>query len=89
MIPGTNISSRIDSLETGRPFAEVLVEGELSPFEHEALYKLLEKKHLRPEEQAYSELLDETIGSRVNILFIILTSPLAGGPCSNVETRPD
>ncbi len=36
MIPGTNISSRIDSLETGRPFAEVLVEGELSPFEHEA-----------------------------------------------------
>jgi len=68
MIPGTNISSRIDSLETGRPFAEVLVEGELSPFEHEALYKLL-KKHFRLEQPAYSELLDETIGTRVNIVF--------------------
>ena len=68
MIPGTNISSRIDSLETGRPFAEVLVEGELSPFEHEALYKLL-KKHFRLEHPSYSDLLDETIGTRVNIIF--------------------
>ena len=55
-------------METGRPFAEVLVEGELSPFEHEALYKLL-KKHFRLEQPAYSELLDETIGTRVNIVF--------------------
>jgi len=55
-------------MEGGRPSAEVLVEGELSPFEHEALYKLL-KKHFRLEQPAYSELLDETIGTRVNIIF--------------------
>jgi hypothetical protein len=55
-------------LEAGRPVAEVLVEGELSPFEHEALYKLL-KKHFRLEQPSYSELLDETIGTRLNIVF--------------------
>ncbi|TMI15026.1 hypothetical protein E6H33_07065, partial [Candidatus Bathyarchaeota archaeon] len=55
-------------METGRPVAEILVEGELSPFEHEALYKLL-KKHFRLEQPGYSELLDETIGTRVNITF--------------------
>ena len=54
--------------ELSRPVAEVLVEGELSPFEHEALYKLL-RKHFRLEQPAYSELLDETIGTRVNIIF--------------------
>ncbi|TMI60708.1 hypothetical protein E6H14_00055 [Candidatus Bathyarchaeota archaeon] len=68
MIPGSNISSRIDDLETGRPVAEVLVEGELSPFEHEALYQLL-KKHFRLEQPSYSDLLDEIIGTRVNIVF--------------------
>jgi len=47
---------------------EVLVEGELSPFEHEALYKLL-KKHFRLEQPSYSDLLDETVGTRVNIVF--------------------
>jgi hypothetical protein len=51
-----------------RPLAEILVEGELSPFEHEALYRLL-KKHFRLEQPAYSELLDETVGTRVNIMF--------------------
>jgi hypothetical protein len=30
-------------VDTGKPAAEVLVEGELSPFEPEALYRLLEK----------------------------------------------
>ena len=55
-------------MEMSRPVAEVLVEGELSPFEHEALYKLL-KKHFRLEQPVYSELLDETIGTRVNIVF--------------------
>jgi len=68
MIPKSNVSSRIDDLETGRPVAEVLVEGELSPFEHEALYKLL-KKHFRLEQPTYSELLDETVGTRVNVVF--------------------
>src|SRR4029077_3764243 len=55
-------------MDEDMPVAEVLVEGELSPFEHEALYKLL-KKHFRLEQPSYSELLDETIGTRVNIIF--------------------
>ena len=56
------------SVDTIKPIAEILVEGELSPFEHEALYKLL-KKHFRLEQPSYSDLLDETIGTRVNIGF--------------------
>src|SRR3989454_5924819 len=59
---------RIHHMDMSRPIAEILVEGELSPFEHEALYKLL-KKHFRLEQPSYSELLDETIGTRVNIIF--------------------
>src|SRR4029077_10716826 len=55
-------------MEASKPIAEVLVEGELSPFEHEALYKLL-KKHFRLEQPVYSDLLDETVGTRVNIVF--------------------
>jgi hypothetical protein len=51
-----------------KPVAEVLVEGELSPFEHEALYRLL-KKHFRLEQPSYSDLLDETVGTRVNVIF--------------------
>ncbi len=66
-------------MDADSPIAEVLVEGELSPFEHEALYHLL-KKHFRLEEQAYSELLDETIGSRVNILFHHPYEPSSGRP---------
>jgi len=55
-------------MATSKPVAEVLVEGELSPFEHEALYKLL-KKHFRLEQPSYSDLVDETVGTRVNIVF--------------------
>ena len=55
-------------MDVSRPVAEVLVEGELSPFEHEALYKLL-KKHFRLEQPSYSDLLDETVGTRVNLIF--------------------
>ncbi len=55
-------------MELSKPDAEILVEGELSPFEHEALYKLL-KKHFRLDQPVYSELLDETVGTRVNIIF--------------------
>jgi hypothetical protein len=58
----------VRDVEAGRPVAEILVEGELSPFEHEALYKLL-KKHFRLEQPTYSDLLDETVGTRVNIVF--------------------
>jgi len=56
------------SMDATKAVAEVLVEGELSPFEHEALYQLL-KKHFRLEQPGYSELLDETIGTRVTITF--------------------
>jgi hypothetical protein len=55
-------------MDMGKPIAEILVEGELSPFEHEALYKLL-KKHFRLEQPSYSDLLDETVGTHVNIIF--------------------
>src|SRR6266704_5382447 len=64
----SNVSSKNAPLVAGKPIAEILVEGELSPFEHEALYKLL-KKHFRLEQPSYSELLDETIGTRLNIIF--------------------
>ncbi len=64
----SNVSSKNAPLVAGKPIAEILVEGELSPFEHEALYKLL-KKHFRLEQPSYSELLDESIGTRVNITF--------------------
>jgi hypothetical protein len=56
------------SMDMSKPIAEILVEGELSPFEHEALYELL-KKHFRLEQPSYSEFLDETVGTRVNIIF--------------------
>src|SRR5256885_17240912 len=55
-------------MDVSKPVAEVLVEGELSPFEHEALYKLL-KKYFRLEQPSYSDLLDETVGTRVNVVF--------------------
>ena len=55
-------------MDVTKPVAEILVEGELSPFEHEALYRLL-KKHFRLEQPSYVDLLDETLGSRVNNMF--------------------
>ena len=58
----------VPSMDTNDPIAEILVEGELSPFEHEALYKLI-RKHFRVEQPAYSEMLDDAIGTRVNIIF--------------------
>ena len=64
---GSRVGLEPDSATSG-PIAEVLVEGELSPFEHEALYKLL-KKHFRLEQPVYSELLDETVGTRIIITF--------------------
>ncbi len=55
-------------LEKDRPVAEVLVEGELSPFEHEALFQLL-KKRFSISQPSYVELLDESLATRVNITF--------------------
>jgi hypothetical protein len=43
-----------------KPLAEVLVEGELSPFEHEALYRIL-RKGFRLEHPSYTELTDEDL----------------------------
>ena len=51
-----------------KPLAEVLVEGELSPFEHEVLYRIL-RKGFRLEHPSYTELLDEDLATRVNITF--------------------
>ncbi len=62
------MTQSVPSTDLSKPVAEVLVEGELSPFEHEALYQLL-KKHFRLEQPSYSDLLDEMIGTRVNIIF--------------------
>ena len=63
-----SVVERPERVDISKPAAEVLIEGELSPFEHEALYKLL-KKHFRLEQPSYSELLDETVGTRVNVVF--------------------
>ena len=51
-----------------KPLAEVLVEGELSPFEHETLYRIL-RKGFRLEHPSYTELLDEDLATRINITF--------------------
>ena len=51
-----------------KPLADVLVEGELSPFEHEALYRIL-RKGFRLEHPSYTELLDEDLATRVNVTF--------------------
>ena len=51
-----------------KPLAEVLVEGELSPFEDEALYRIL-RKGFRLEHPSYAELVDEDLATRVNITF--------------------
>src|SRR5437667_3493720 len=51
-----------------KPLVEVVVEGELSPFEHEALYRL-RRKSFRLEQPSYRELLDEDLATRVNVVF--------------------
>ncbi len=65
-------------LEVAKPLAEVLVEGELSPFEHESLYQILRRKfHI--EQPSYIELPDEDLATRVNIIFHLpYTSDLFG-----------
>jgi len=55
-------------LELGKPVAEVLVEGELSPFEHEALFQILRKRFIL-EQPSYAELPDENLVTRLNITF--------------------
>lgn len=56
-------------LTTGRkPLAEIVVEGELSPFEDEALYRIL-RKSFQVEHPVYTELQDENLVTRVNLTF--------------------
>jgi hypothetical protein len=54
--------------EAEKPPADVIVEGELSPFEHEALYRIL-RKSFRIDHPSYTELLDEDVATRVNVIF--------------------
>jgi len=63
----SSTSSKI-AMEASRPVAEILIGGELSPFEHEALFQLL-RQHFRVEQPAYSELQDETISTHVIVIF--------------------
>src|SRR5690242_17601026 len=51
-----------------KPLADVLVEGELSPFEHEALYRIL-RKGFRLEQPSYTQLVDEDLATRINVTF--------------------
>jgi len=53
---------------TETPPAEVLVEGELSPFEDEKIYRILREK-FKVQHPTYSHLEDEQIATRVNIIF--------------------
>ena len=65
----SNVSSKNASLVAGKPVvAEILVEGELSPFEHEALFQLI-KKYFLVKQPTYTELDDETVGTRISIIF--------------------
>lgn len=51
-----------------KPLAEVLVEGELSPFEDEKIYRILREK-FKLEHPSYSHLDNEELATRVNIVF--------------------
>lgn len=62
MIPAQPVTSE------GKPLAEVVVEGELSPFEDETLYRIL-RKGFRLEHPSYIPLNDENLATRVNVSF--------------------
>lgn len=51
-----------------KPLAEVVVEGELSPFEDETLYRILQKG-FKLEHPSYIPLNDENLATRVNVSF--------------------
>lgn len=67
-IDASTTNSRRSTLQHGKPVAQVLVEGELSPFEHEALYQLL-REEFQVEQPSYVDLPDEDLITRVNITF--------------------
>src|SRR5437867_12361579 len=51
-----------------KPGAEVLVEGELSPFEHERVFQIL-KKRFTVSQPSYVEPSDENLATRITITF--------------------
>lgn len=51
-----------------KPVAEVLVEGELSPFEHETIFQIL-KRRFNVSQPSYTDLPDDNLVTRVTILF--------------------
>jgi len=53
---------------TEKPLAEVLVEGELSPFEDEKIYRILREK-FKVQHPTYSHSDNEELATRVNIVF--------------------
>jgi len=85
------IPSPSQPVATGeKPLAEVVVEGELSPFEHEALYRLL-RKSFKVEQPSYRELSDEDLATRVNVVFHHPYSPMfcrrTGGTSRSYSNR--
>ena len=58
------------ALQPLKPIAEVLIEGELSPFEHEALHRLL-KRGFTVEPPSYTPFAygEEDLATRINITF--------------------
>ncbi len=62
MIPGQSATAE------QKPRAEVVVEGELSPFEHEALYRTL-RKGFEIEQPTYQPREDEEVATRINLVF--------------------
>ncbi|HZY94215.1 MAG TPA: hypothetical protein VFE98_05050 [Candidatus Bathyarchaeia archaeon] len=51
-----------------KPRVEVVIDGELSPFEHETLHRIL-RKSFQVEKASYRETVDEGIVTRVNLTF--------------------
>ena len=51
-----------------KPRVEVVVDGELSPFEHETLHRIL-RKTFQVEEVLFREIVDEDLVTRVNLTF--------------------
>jgi len=51
-----------------KPRVEVVIDGELSPFEHEILHRIL-RKTFQVEEASYRETVDEDLVTRVNLTF--------------------
>ena len=55
-------------MSSNKPRAEVLIEGELSPFEHEMLYRIL-RKSFNLEQPSYTELQEDSLTTLVNVTF--------------------